>query len=238
MIEWLIFPIYLIANIVQGAAGFGSALVAMPLLIGVLGLSTARSMFSLTAIITASIILFRYREQFRLEYVKRILPGTLIGIPFGVVGAGYANERIVLAILGAFTIAYAVYALSGRKIPEIKKYPRLYPFAVGLIGGLLSGAYNTPGPPYVIYGDSQRWQPELFKSNLQALFMIGGGTTAFTHFITGHVEQHMLVKIIFVLPAIFIGAYVGTLVDRVIKPETFRKGVLLMLIALGLTLIF
>ena len=45
-------------------------------------------------------------------------------------------------------------------------------YVSGFLSGLLIGAYNTGGPPVVVYADCRRWNSNQFKSNLQGFFFL------------------------------------------------------------------
>lgn len=77
---------------------------------------------------------------------------------------------IVTAFLGVVIVAYALYALFNPTLPELAQ--RSWAYGFGFAGGVLSGAYNTSGPPVVIYGTCRCWQPAEFKSNLQGYFLL------------------------------------------------------------------
>src|SRR5690242_2049093 len=63
MIELTLLGIITLAMFVQGAAGFGSALIAMPIIIQLLGLKVAAPTFALVAQTAGIIVLIRYRQN-------------------------------------------------------------------------------------------------------------------------------------------------------------------------------
>jgi uncharacterized membrane protein YfcA len=232
MLEWLIVSVLFFAFFVQALTGFGSALIAMPLLIGVVGIDTAAPLFALIAQ-TASIgILIRYRKQWQWREVWRVAVGALIAIPIGVWGAHRLEEHTVMVMLGFLTTGYAAYSLIGLRVPAIQN--QHWAYGIGMVAGLLHGAYNTGGPPLVIYGNSQQWQPRAFKSNLQSLFFINGFLALATHFATGHITGHILLQYLIAIPIVIIAQQLGFSLDKHINPERFRKVVQVLLLVLGL----
>ena len=95
-------------------------------------------------------MVIRYRDSIRVDAVWRMLTAALLGAPLGVYLLGHIEERIALIVLGAVISGYALYALVGFHLPELS-HP-LWAWAAGLVSGMLGGAYNTSGPPAVIYG--------------------------------------------------------------------------------------
>ena len=109
--------------------------------------------------------------------------------------------------------------------------------ASGLAAGMLGGAYNTGGPPVVIYGTSLGWDSEQFKANLQALFMINSVLVIGAHVAAGHVTALVFENLLVALPVTVLGTLVGFWLSRRINEAAFRKAVLLLLIAVGVRLL-
>ena len=120
MPEIAIFFIFLIAMFVQTSAGFGSALIAMPLLAGFLGTRTAAPLFSLSYICIAVVVTYRYRHDLQMKNIWRMLLAGLVAIPIGVHIISQLDENITLLLYGLFVIAYSLYALMGFRPPELK----------------------------------------------------------------------------------------------------------------------
>lgn len=235
MPEIAIFFTFVIAMFVQTSAGFGSALIAMPLLAAMVGTRTAAPLFALSFVCIAVVITYRYRHELQFKNFWRLQVAGLIAIPIGVNILSQWDEQITLFIYGLFVIAYALYALLGFQPPRLKS--RYWQFGLGFIAGMVSGAYNTSGPVYVIYGDSQKWSPFEFKGNLQALFFINSVFTTINHFIAGNVTSDVLNLWVYAVPGVAVGIALGFAMDKYIKPEPFRKVVQVLLLLIGIALI-
>jgi uncharacterized membrane protein YfcA len=227
--------IFAIAYIVFGAIGFGSALVAMPLLSPLLGIATADPLFALTALVSEIIMLIRYREHINIRGIWRLVLATTIATPFGIALAGIVDQHAALLLLGLVVAGYGLYSLFSPHIPEIKN-PN-WAFGFGFAGGLLSGAYNTGGPPVAIYGSISRWPPGEFKSSLQSIFIINSTIVVTIHTLSGHMTSSVLQSIIFAIPAMLIGLVIGWNLEKRVNPTQFRKLVLIVLVIIGLRLI-
>ncbi|QPC82513.1 sulfite exporter TauE/SafE family protein [Phototrophicus methaneseepsis] len=220
---------------VQSASGFGSGLIAMPLLIQLLGVTEAQATFAICAPVTGVFLMWRYRRHLSIKRVWRIILAAIIAIPFGVQIPNLVPKEIALFVLGLVCLGYAIYSLLGLYVPKLN---RNWGFFFGALGGLLHGAYNTGGPPYIIYGTGQRWPPFEFKGNIQTIFFVTGFFVIATHWQAGNITADVLRNAAILLPGMFVGMWLGGIVDRYIKPEPFRKVVLVLLIFLGLSLIF
>jgi uncharacterized membrane protein YfcA len=232
----LLLLVILLASFTHSLAGFGSALVAMPILAKMLGLQIAAPLVALVVPTIELLLLLRYRKSLNLRMVWRLLSGAIVGIPFGVWSLRQVDERTVLTVLGVVTILYALYALFNLKLPELRH--SLWPFGFGLVAGLLNGAYNTSGPPIVLYGDCRRWEPTEFKANLQGFFTVSGLWVIFNHAFNGNLTTFVWQRYFLSWIAIGPGIWLGLKMDQHIHEATFRKIVLALLIFLGIMLIF
>lgn len=228
--------IVFVSVFVNSAAGFGIALVAMPLLVAALGLEVARPLVALFAAINSTVMLVYYREALNLKAVWPLIVASLVGIPLGELGLRTIDERIVTTGLGLLIIGYAVYSLVSPAIPEIKH--RIWTWVAGFTSGILTGAYNTGGPPLVIYGTARRWGPDEFKGNLQGAGWLKGLAVVGTHFVSGNVTPEVWQGLLISLPAVVVGVVAGFAVGDRLKPEVFRRVVLFLLIILGVRLLF
>lgn len=223
------------AIFVQSASGFGLALVSMPLLVSVIGVKTATPLVALIGITAEIFLLRRYWAALNFTAVKRLSIASILGIPLGVYVLRTVDGRIVTTILGVIVTSYALYALFAPRLPQLRQSGWAYGF--GFLGGVLSGAYNTSGPPVIIYGTCRGWAPDTFKGNLQAYFFLNSLFTLTAHTVSGNFTAVVWQNFWWALPGIGLGLVLGKLVDGRIPPEKFRQGVLILLILLGIRLI-
>ena len=218
-----------------GLTGFGSGLIAMALLTPILGVGLAAPMFALISICAECLMFLRYREHLQLHAVWRLVVGSLIAIPIGITVIANVNEHVVLIILGVVVTGYGIYSLVSPHLPELTN--RAWGFAFGFVSGLLTGAYNSGGPPLVIYGNLSKWQRNEFKSNLPGMFMLNSVVVISSHVLAGHYTPNVLQHALVALPAMLVGLFVGWGMDKRVNPEMFRKMVLVLLVLIGARLI-
>lgn len=231
----IVLVIIFLAVVTQSISGFGSALIAMALLPAVIGLQAAAPLVALVAITLEAVLLYRYRKAVQISVIRDVVIASLVGIPIGVLYLRRIDESITLTILGGIIIGYAAYSLFNIRPPVLKR--TAWGIGAGLIGGILGGAYNTSGPPVIIYGDCKRWPQEEFKGNLQGYFVISSTIIALTHLISGGITPVVWRLYLPSLPLIAAGIVSGTWLDRYISHTVFRKIVLLLLIVMGFRLV-
>ena len=232
-----IFVATLLAAFTQSVSGFGLAMISMPLLLSTnIELQTATPYVALMSVIPEVILLTYYRKSLKVGAVWRLIVASLFGIGIGVLSLDYLDENIALLILGTVILFYSLYALLQFRLPTLERSGWAY--LAGLTAGFLGGAFNTTGPPVIMYGHSRGWQPAEFKGNLQAYFIINTVFIAIMHGIGGnYTPQIWQYYLLAGLPAITIGLIAGIALDRFIQPELFRKIVLVALALTGVSLI-
>jgi len=231
----LVILIMFVAIFTQTFSGWGLALVAMPLLSLVIGLAPARPLVALAAVSAQVAVLLRYRRAMHLQSVWQLLLGALIGIPIGVYGLIHIPEHVTMGVLGAVVLAYALYGLFRFRLPEVRH--QSWGYLAGFLGGLLGGAYNTSGPPVVMYGHCREWPPARFKSNLAGFFFVSNSVIIVNHFVAGNVTTQTGRYFLYALPAMAAAAALAFFLDRYVSHELFRKIMLGLLVVLGLQLI-
>ena len=233
---FLIGGILFLSAFTQGLSGFGVALVSMALLPNIIGIKESIALVALVAFIVDFGVLLRYWRSLQFKKVLPIILASFIGVPVGIFLLRRVDEGLALAILGILLVLYSLYALSGLNLPEVKG--RTWAYITGFVGGLLGGAYNTPGPPIIIYASCKKWEPDIFKGNLQTFFIQNSIIVLIGHWISGNFTPDIWSFFWRGLPYLLTGLLVGLAMDRWINPEFFRKVVLVLLVVMGLRLIF
>lgn len=233
---FLLGGIIFLATLTQSLSGFGSALVAMALLPIFVGLKVATPFVALFTLTIEIVLLIRYRQSINMHSLWPVVLAALIGTPVGMYYLSQVEEKIALTILGIVISGYAIYALLGFKMPPLT-HPAWAYFA-GFLGGLLGGAYNTSGPPVILYADCRRWARDVFKSNLQGYFFVSSVAVVISHYISGNLTPDIWDIFIRMIPFMAIGIILGSILDRMITPVLFRRLILLLLVFMGLRLMF
>ena len=236
----LIVVIVSVAAFMQSLTGFGFALVVMPLLTIVLGVRIAAPLVALAGLTVYTINLIRYRQAINVGEAARLAMASAIGVPIGVWVLSNADEMVVNRFLGLLLIAYAAYAgcehLAQSVVRRVLSRRWVYP--AGFVAGCLGGAYNTPGPPVIVYGSLRQWPKEEFRAVLQTLFFLNATLVVVSHLLARNVTKEVLTFYLYAAPALVVGILAGSRVDRKINGNRFRIIVTVMILILGLALLF
>ncbi len=243
MYEYIVIAVALfLGGTVQSIGGFGAMLIAVPLVTHVLPLQTAVPLLATLGLPITLFIFIQNRQSFEWREVARIAVGSIAGIPLGLWILGHVDPPIIMRSLGALLLAYSVYALFIE--PRLLAAPRVaresrtaYSLLVGMAAGTLGAAFNTSGPPLILYGDWLRWPREKFKVLVQGVFLTNGTLIIAGHFYVGNMTAAMLPDVAAAFPGILLGLWAGYHIDRHVNPDHFRKVVLTLLGLMGTSLI-
>lgn len=235
MLLWLIGLIAFAAAFTQSATGFGSALVAMSLLPGLIGIQAAAPLVALSGFVGTTSLWLYYRDRLNLSAVGRLAIASVLAIPIGTWTLDFVPERVALRGLGLLIVGYVIYDFWGLRLPELRSLRWAYGF--GFLSGLLSGAFNTGGPPVVVYAHCRRWEPQAFKSNLNSFFVINSCVNVVSHTLQGNYTPAVVGFATYALPAFLLGLVAGVIGSSRLDAKTFRKLVLALLLVTGIKLL-
>lgn len=236
MTTFFVGLIIFLAVFTQSLSGFGSALVAMAMLPSLIGIQLATPLVALIALVLEVVLIVRFRQSLDVRAIWRVVLAALIGTPLGVYFLSNVDETISLTVLGLVITGYAIHALLGLKMPLLDK--PVWAYLAGLFGGLLGGAYNTSGPPVILYADCRRWSPDVFKSNLQGYFVVSSLAVIASHALNGNLTSQVWRLFWWATPFLLIGLVAGLSLDRWLNPIAFRRIVLVLLVVMGIRLMF
>lgn len=234
-VELTVAAAMVLGGLVQSTTGFGFGLVALPILASATSFGLAAPLLALNGVGNGTFMWLRYRRHFQWVAVRRMVMAAIAGIPVGLYGLRYAPESAMLVVLGVIIGSYALYSLTRIASPKLRS--PFWAYGFGFCSGMLSGAYNIPGPPAVFYGQCCGWAPEQFKGNLTGFFAFNTATVIIGHALQHRITADVLRLLAIALPCSLTGFIIGTYLSRFIHPTTFRTLVLVLLIITGIRLV-
>jgi len=227
-----VITILAVSAFVRSAIGFGDALIAMGLVTHWVGLKTATPLVALISMIISSSIVVTEWKQLNIRAARPLILSTLLGIPLGLVLLTVVPEHIAKLFLGILLLLYGLYGLIGLRLPRV--YSDRTAGFFGFIAGILGGAYNTNGPPVVIYGTLRRWNPEQFRLTLQGYFFFTNALILAGHAAFGLWTVKVWSLFFLSLPAVGLATWLGGVVNQRIQHELFSKLVFGVLLIVGI----
>jgi len=229
----------LTAGIVKGTSGFGSSLVAVPLLF-IAGFTSSEVV---TMMITSNIalnvmLIYENKSYFQIETVKKIYPIILGGVIFTGVGLflifNIEIDKYVIEIIAGLLIIVAIINKVTKLNLSIKEN-FISLFTVGMFSGIGNGLASIDGPPVVFYLLTTNARKEKFKSTLAVHFFIMG-IVGVTILVLSGSYANILFPTFVLFMALTVGLLTGILIGKKLSEELFQKIVLVILIGLAVSL--
>jgi uncharacterized membrane protein YfcA len=199
------------------------------------GLETATPLVALVALTSAVLSLLTAWEHLDVRSAGRLLVGSLAGIPLGLLLLRAAPAYPMKALLGIVVVGFSLLNLTRPQLPRLQSSAPAYLF--GFVAGVLGGAYNTNGPPVVLYGALRHWPPRQFRASLQGYFLPTSILICAGHGMAGLWTPAVLRLYLMALPLTALAVILGHRLSRSIRPERFGRVVYAALIGLGLLLL-
>ena len=202
------FFILLLAYFIRGITGFGSGLIAIPLLAHFLPLTFVVPML-LALDFIASIVLSRHTHlQVRWDEIRVLIPTSIAGMLIGAVLLVNLPREPLLVGLGLFVIFFGLRYLFN--VHGEKPISRWWSLPTGLSGGLVGAMFGTGGPPYVVYLTHRLHDKTQLRGTLSGLFMLEGALRIATFLFMGLLLQPDILKsLLLSLPLMGLGLYLG-----------------------------
>ena len=180
-----------------------------------------------------ALLLLRLRAHLSWRLLLPMVGGAALGLPLGLAFLRGADETLVKGTLGVVILGYALLALAGGVGPAVRPVSDRWGMLAGLLGGALGAAFNTSGPPVVIYASVKGWDKDLSTSTLQAFFTFSSTFSMVGFWSAGLFTPQVVRQALPVFPLVWLGILVGGhLYDRVPQAR-FRALVLALLVVLG-----
>jgi uncharacterized membrane protein YfcA len=227
----------LIAAFAQGLSGFAFNLVALGFWLHVLGPKVAAPLAIICSLISQCFAIAHMSRRFRFDLLWPFLLGGLIGAPLGVWLLDYADPELFRIGVGMFLLAYSAFMLFAPPLKPLAAGGRAADGGVGFVGGVMGGLAGLSGPAPTAWCMLRGWSMDIsrnvyqpFNAAIQAMAMavlIGSGT------LTRDVGLYVLVT----LPAMAVGVWLGVKLYKRISEDQFRRLILWLLMASGISLV-
>ncbi|GAA6153353.1 sulfite exporter TauE/SafE family protein [Pseudoteredinibacter isoporae] len=231
-IVWLA-TVALMAGVVQSTVGFGFGIVFLALAGLLVDVKMASMVSAFVSVVLNGKLLLNLHRHINWQRLRPILISVVIATPFGVlflqkISSDWFNLFLGLLILWALQQQF--YPAQADKRPS----NTLVGIPMGIVSGLFAGAYNTGGPPLVVYVQSQGLERLEKVASLQLLLLVGSLVRVEEMWRQDVLIPGLLWPIVICCVATIIGSAIGLrLLDR-ISDVWFKRimGVFLLLLAI------
>lgn len=213
--------IIFVGALLQGLAGFGGALVSMPLLLLYLEPIWAAPIVVLCYTINRIPAMFVLRKNLMWDHSLLLLAAAAPGAFLGVYFLKNVEPGIIMKTLGVILILFSAYKILS---PGLKlTFSRLWALPTGFLSGILGGAFGTDGPPVVVYAALQRWTKEQVVGMLQSFFIFANFIIIVSYGYHGLLIWPVLKISAIAVPFAIIGIFLGLWINRRIGQLHFES---------------
>jgi len=226
----LIVLVFLCAAFVHSVAGFGAGLVAMSLLVTQWPVTQAIGVCSICALLLNLWMAISLRADIQWGELRPMVIATFVGVPIGVLMLHSLPEAWIIGGLGVVLVVHSARSLSRREA-EVSPVSSRWGYVAGLFGGMLGGAFNTSGPPVIVYATARAWPKDFFRATLQIYFLVTGALAMVLFVATGVVTSSSVYWAVIAVPVMAGGFALGQLAVSRVSAAQFR---VLVFVGLGL----
>ncbi|MCA1978383.1 MAG: sulfite exporter TauE/SafE family protein [Thiobacillus sp.] len=196
------------AYVIRGITGFGSGLIAVPLLALLLPLQFVVPLVLLLDF-TASVVIGGLTfKRVKWDEIGVLLPFGIVGVVVGTHLLVNLPQQPMLIALAGFVLVFALRSLLGLR--GDRPVSRWWAPPASLTGGTVGALFGTGGPPYVIYLTHRIHHKSDLRATLSALFFTEGLTRIASFLVAGLLlTREVWLAYFAALPLVLGGLYLG-----------------------------
>jgi hypothetical protein len=227
-----------LAGTVQGTVGFGFGLVAMSTLPLWIDIKEAVPLVALLCWVVNASLTYKMRHYLTWSRIGNLLLGSLAGVPIGVFLFSYLNPQWLLVGLGVALLGVTIQQMAWKPKETDRPVSRFWGGLAGFASGILGGAFNTGGPPAVMYVGIQRWSKEHTVATLQGFFLSITTLQIVLFLWKGLIQSTHSVDAAMLLIPTILGVALGQFFFHRVNQARFRALLLLGIGVLGISLVY
>lgn len=227
--------ILFLAHVVQGVIGFGSMMVALPLLSFFVPVKEMIPALLVVNLLQPAWFVCRERRRIDLARARFMLLFGFLGMPLG-----YAVFRLLPAEAMKLLIGFFLIAVCGLKLSGLEtrwEVPKPLYALLNFLGGAAQGSMTQGGPFFVIYAAKTLPDKTEFRATLSLVWTVLNLLLVSAHAAAGGIHMDMAVLTLLAVPGVALGTYFGNILHDRIPEAPFRKLVFIILILSGLILL-
>ena len=224
-----------VAYVVRGIAGFGSGLIAIPLLVMAMPITVAVPLVVALDFLASASHGIKDRGAVVWRDILPLLPFSVAGVLAALYVFKTIDPALLSKALGVFVIGFAVYLLATSRPERVGS--RWWAMPAGGLGGFVGTLFGTGGPFYVIYLQLRGLNKTAFRASFATVFLLDGINRLAGYALSGLYSAGSLKLLGMALPAMALGLYAGGRAHVGIGEVVFRRGIGGLLVVSGAVLL-
>ena len=228
--------------LVVGSAGFAFAIVVTGVWLYVLPPAQIVLLAAICATVLHILSVWQFRREIEFRLLWPFVLGGALGVPLGVLALQRLDAALFRHLFGAFMIAYSSYMLMRPRIPVVRLRPGIARIADGMVGwvsGVLGGFALLQGTLPTIWCSLRGWDKRKSRFIYQPYILITGVLVMLCVGTTSSFDKaELILPLAVAAPAMALGLWAGMRVFDRVSEERFRRLVLWLILASGISLQF
>ncbi|CAE6832152.1 hypothetical protein R69746_07708 [Paraburkholderia aspalathi] len=225
-----------LAYLVYGMTGFGSSIVAIPMLTQLVPLRTATPVMLILDLAAGMLVGMRNLKAVQMKELQRLGPWICIGLVLGVTVLVSVSEKPLELLLGVCLLAYSLWRIKSRG--EFRQIGDGWALPLGFSGGCLTAVFGTGGPVYTIYLAGRLTDPEQRRATISTLITLTAVARLLLFSISGLYRNPAVLPLAgWLLPCGAMGLAVGARLRNKIPTSSVLTLLWIVLIVAGVNLI-
>jgi uncharacterized protein len=226
------------AALVTGLVGFAFGLVAAAAWLHILSPVQTATLIIGFGLVVQGVSVWKLRHALRWIRLWPFLLGAALGVPLGVVILGWARPDHVRMGVGVVLILFSTYSLARPAMKPLTSGGALADAGVGFANGILGSLTGLAGILTTIWCSLRGWPRDEQRAVFQPIGVAIFAMSALWLGASGTVSADTVWLFVIGLPALLLGTWVGLKLFGHLNEAGFRKIVLVLLLASGVTLLF
>ncbi|MDB5314253.1 MAG: hypothetical protein JWO24_97 [Rhodospirillales bacterium] len=221
----------IIAGLMRGYAGFGTAILLAPIFSVLWG---PRAGIPILLIIEMLVSVQLVPKTWRQANKRVIVPiglAACLATPFGAYVLLTADAVVLKRAIGALVLVFGFLIMSPWRYHGTR--PLALNVAVGVTSGLMKGATGMSGPPVILYLLSGMEAAREHRANLILFFASIAVVSVLPPLIAGLIDANVVLRTLALLPVMLVAVPLGARLFHVVPERWYRRFAFTILVVVG-----
>lgn len=220
----------------NGIAGFGAALVAMPILACGIDMAIAVPCAGLMVLALNVQMAWSYRRHLVTTGIRPLLVGALPGALAGALLLRFVSESGLRLGLGLLLLCYGLWGLYSRRLHR-RDVHAVWGMLAGFFSTSFGTAYGINGPPLAVYLSMRGGTQSETKAALGVFFIVSGLFIVAAQALAGVHSLQAVILFASALPAVLLGGWAGIRFSAGVNDVNFHRALHIMLLLMGANMV-
>jgi uncharacterized protein len=201
-----VIAVAVLAAFVQNSAGFGFALMAVPLMALAVDTHDTVVICTVLGLLSSSAQAWLGRADTDRVIARRMTASALVGMPFGLAVFIVVSDDALRLLVGVSVLV--IVGLLARRI-DLRHVGPHFDVAAGALSGVLATSVSTNGPPLVFALAARQVDPHVFRPTINTVFAVSGVVSLLAFTLAGEVTGRSMSAVGLAIPGLLVGMWAG-----------------------------